>query len=159
MRALVNNTTPGMANAAGVLWTECVCLRIRSDGLVNPDPSGLYNPETTADILLFKAGRQLSGKRGDRVDDRFAIRPEHHDPGGRLGREAQNVTKVEIKRDEASLLRSADVINRLIVRTRKFLIVNGRDVVTSLAQNPGYATPEIFVQLEFHADFSTGSGT
>ena len=31
--------------------------------------------------------------------------------------------------------------------------------LTGLVQNPGYATPDILVELEFHADFSTGSGT
>lgn len=31
--------------------------------------------------------------------------------------------------------------------------------ITDLAWNPGNSKPEILVELEFHADFSIGSGT
>lgn len=86
-------------------------------------------------------------------------------PGGRrttipaVGSGAKDIAEIEIERDEASPFLPADFVNRHVVRAVKFLVVDGRDVMTGLAQNPGDTQPEILVELESHADFSMGSGT
>ncbi len=88
-------------------------------------------------------------------------------PGGRnttipaigSGGKRRTLPNVEIERDETSLFPPTDVIYRFVGCAVKFLIVDGQNIVTSLAQNPGSTQPQILVELEFHADFSIGSGT
>lgn len=126
---------------------------------MNPDSSELNNPKTTVDLLLLETLHHLFGEGSECADKRLSVRSQHNNAGGRFWWEAQDVAKVEIERDEASLFSTADIINHLIGCTVKFLIVNGRNIITGLAQNPGNTKPEILVELEFHADFSIGSGT
>ena len=125
---------------------------------MNPNPPEFDYPKTASDVFLHETRQQLSGECFDGVDE-CLVRPQDHDAGRWFRREAQNIAKVEIERDEAPLFPSADVINRLIGCAVKFLIVNRRNIMTGLAQNPGNGKPEILVELELHADFSIGSGT
>ncbi len=124
-----------------------------------PDSSELNDPKTPADIFLLEGCYQLFGEVGQGIDQHFPGRTQYHDTGCRFRRETQDVAEVEIERDEASLFPSTNVIYRFVGYAVKFLIMDGQNIVTRLAQNPGNTQPEILVELEFHADFSMGSGT
>ncbi len=128
-------------------------------------------------MFLFQSFDQLSGKRRHDPENRLAGRSQYRNTGGGFWRKAQDVTEtanapsmargprldpiaeIEIERDEATSFPPADVIDRLVGRAVKFLIVNSRNIVTEPAQNPGNLRPKILVELEFHADFSTGNLT
>ncbi len=126
---------------------------------MNPNPLGFDDPEPAVDAFLFQSFDQLSGKRRHDPENRLAGRSQYRNTGGGFRWEAQDVTEIEIERDEATSFPPADVIDRLVGRAMKFLIVNSRNIVTEPAQNPGDLRPKILVELEFHADFSTGNLT
>ena len=144
---------------------------------MNPNPFGFDDPEPAVDAFLLQGFDQLSGKRRHDPENRLAGRSQYRNTGGGFRREAQDVTEtanapsmargprlnpiaeIEIECDEATSFPPADVIDRLVGRAMKFLIVNSRNIVTGLAQNPGDPGPEILVELEFQADFSTGNLT
>ncbi len=72
------------------------------------------------------------------------------DAVGLLGREPQNIGKIQIKRHQTSLLITTDVIKTLVRTTLKLLVSYGQYVVTPGSENLLRSGPEVLIQLELH---------
>lgn len=86
---------------------------------MNPDSPEFDDPQVSVDVLLLETRHQLSGEDGQRTDQCFSGRAQHHNAGCRFRCEAQDVAKVQIERDQASLFPPANVIYRFVGDTVK----------------------------------------